>query len=412
MNSGKLAKLAFIAVLVLVVGVLLYKPILNGVNLGLDLQGGVHVVLQAKNTDGTPPTKEDMQQLKMVMRQRVDELGVSEPVIQIAGDDRLIVELAGVDDPEEAVKIIGKTALLQFKTVIDGKTILTGKDLEDARAVIDTRNNEPKIQLQFNDKGARVFGEVTRQLMQQYPGKNNPKRAIAIYLDEELLTSPTVEAVITNGEAEITGLESYEEASNIAALLRGGALPVNVDIMEKLTVGPTLGADSLDKSIEAIIYSLIAIALFIVLYYRVPGLVAAFSLLVYAILVMGGLAAVHAVLTLPGIAGLLLSVAFAVDANIIIYERLKEELRNGKTIRAAIEAGFKRAFWTIFDANTTTLLAAAVLFYYGTGPIRGFAVTLSIGILASMFTAITFTRLILRLLADSRLVTNSKLYGA
>ncbi len=409
MNSGKLMKLAFVIVLVLVVGALLYKPIMNAISLGLDLQGGVHVVLKAVK-EKAAITSEDMQQLKSVMRERVDELGVSEPVIQISGEDRLIVELAGVKDPQEAVNLIGKTAMLQFKTA-DGKTILTGKDLKNAKAMINPSTGKPEIQLEFNAEGAKIFGNVTSRLVQEYPNKD-PRRAIAIYLDEELLTNPNVEEAIPSGKAVISGNRSFEEASNIAALLRGGALPVNVEIMEKRTVGPTLGADSLVKSINAIIYALIAIALFIILYYRVPGLVAAFSLLVYAILVMGGLAVINAVLTLPGIAGLLLSVAFAVDANVIIYERLKEELKNGKTIRAAVEAGFGRAFWTIFDANTTTLLAAAVLFYYGTGPIRGFAVTLSIGILASMFTAITFTRFILRLLADTKLVTNTWLYGA
>ncbi|WP_366922589.1 protein translocase subunit SecD [Metallumcola ferriviriculae] len=409
MNSGKLMKLAFVIVLVLVVGVLLYNPIMNAVNLGLDLQGGVHVVLKAVK-EKTAITDEDMQQLKTVMRERVDELGVSEPVIQVSGNDRLIVEVAGVEDPEQAVDLIGKTAMLQFKTS-DGKTVLTGKDLKDAKAVINNSNGQAEIQLQFNSEGAKKFGDVTSRLVQNYQN-NDPRRAIAIYLDEDLLTNPNVNEAIPSGTAVITGNRNFEEASNIAALLRGGALPVNVEIMEKRTVGPTLGANSLNRSVNAILYSLIAIVLFIILYYRVPGLVAAFSLLVYAIIVMGGLASINAVLTLPGIAGLLLSIAFAVDANIIIYERLKEELKNGKTIRAAIEAGFGRAFWTIFDANTTTLLAAAVLFYYGTGPIRGFAVTLGIGILASMFTAITFTRFLLRLLADTRLVKNTKMYGA
>ncbi len=410
MNSGKLTKLAFVIILVLVVAALLYNPIVKNIVLGLDLQGGVHVVLNATNEDGTTPSKEDMKQLKMVMWERVDELGVTEPSIQLSGQDRLIVELAGIDNPDEAVKLIGTTAFLEFKNS-DEETVLTGKDIKNAKAVINSTNNDSEIQLQFNSEGAQKFTDLTRSLIQQY-GPEHPKTAIGIYLDGKLLTNPVLNEVISGGEAVITGNRSFEEASNIAALLRGGALPVSVKIMEKRTVGPTLGADSLDKSINAIIYAFIAIVLFIILYYKVPGLIAAFSLLAYSVIVMGALVAINAVLTLPGIAGLLLSVAFAVDANVIIFERVKEELRNGKTIRAAIEAGFKRAFWTIFDANTTTLLAAAVLFYFGTGPIRGFAVTLGIGIIASMFTAITFTRFLLRTVAESKIFKNTKLYGA
>ncbi|HHY60161.1 MAG TPA: protein translocase subunit SecD, partial [Clostridia bacterium] len=214
------------------------------------------------------------------------------------------------------------------------------------------------------------------------------------------------------GQAVISGgFRDFEEAANLAALLRGGALPVETEVIAKQSVGPTLGLEHLDKSKTAIIVGLAAIAIFLLVVYRLPGVVANLSLVIYGIIVLGALYLLDAVLTLPGIAGLLLSVGMAVDANILIYERIKEELRNGKTLRAAVEAGFKRAFWTIFDSNSTTLIAAAILYYLGSGPIRGFAVTLSIGILASMFTAITLTRWLLRLLVQTGLFNKLAYYG-
>ncbi|GAW92703.1 protein translocase subunit SecD [Calderihabitans maritimus] len=410
MNWGKFFQVTLIIVAVIAVAVASYTPIKNNLNLGLDLQGGVHVRLQALDTPENPVEDADMVQLKAVMRQRVDELGLSEPVIQREGRDRLIIEIAGVDNPEEAVKVIGKTAFLEFKTA-DGETILTGKDLKDAKAVTDPNTNEPEIALEFKAEGTKKFAEVTARLSQQYP-ENDPRRRIGIYLDGELLTNPEVREPIPSGKAVITGNRSFDEAAKIAALLRGGALPVKVEIIEKRTVGPTLGKDSLEKSKAAGLYGIAAIMLFMLLYYRIPGLVADFSLILYGIIVMGVMVLLKAVLTLPGIAGLILSVGMAVDANIIIFERIKEELRNGKTLRASIESGFRRAFWTIFDANVTTLIAAVILYHFGSGPIRGFAVTLSLGILASMFTAITFTRFMLRNIAETNLVRHKWLYGA
>ena len=238
------------------------------------------------------------------------------------------------------------------------------------------------------------------------------QRFIAIYLDEELLQNPYVKEAIPSGKATIDGYESLEEARNIALLLRSGALPVEVEIIENRTIGPTLGADSINKSLDAAIWGLGAVFLFMLIMYRLPGIIANVSLVLYALLLMGALIALNATLTLPGIAGFLLSVGMCVDANIIIYERLKDELRNGKSLRAGVDAGFARAFWTIFDSNVTTLLAAAVLFYFGSGSIKGFAVTLSVGIICSMFTAITFTRFMLKLMVESGIAKNPKLYGA
>lgn len=409
MRPGAVTKLVVAVVAIVAIGLFALKPLVTSLDLGLDLRGGVQVTLQAVEKPGEEVTREQMQQLQAVIRERVDQLGIAEPRIQIAGTDRLIVELAGIEDPEEAVELIGKTAMLEFKKA-DGTVILKGDQLQDARAGHDPRDNNPIISLKFNAEGAKAFADATAEAA-KYP-ERDPRRYIGIYLDNQLISNPHVDEPIANGEAVIKGgFQSFEEAANLAALLRGGALPVETEVVAKQSVGPTLGLEHLNKSKMAFIVGLAAIGLFLLVVYRLPGVVADLSLIVYGILVLGALSLLDAVLTLPGIAGLLLSVGMAVDANILIYERIKEELRNGKTLRAAVEAGFKRAFWTIFDSNSTTLIAAAILYYLGSGPIRGFAVTLSIGILASMFTAITLTRWLLRLTVQTGLFNNLALYG-
>jgi len=404
-NWMETSKLFLIIMIIVGLALGLAQPLAEKLQerLGLDLKGGVHVVYEAVPSPGSPVTSDAIARLIAVIRNRVDALGVTEPVIQKEGTRRVVVELPGVKDPEEAVRLIGKTAHLEFKTE-DGKTVLTGKDLKDARAQLNPQTNEPEVLLKFDKEGAKKFGEVTTANV----GKRN-----AIYLDDKLLTAPVVKEPITTGDAVISGgYQSLEEAQHEAILLRSGALPVKVKLLEKRTVGPLLGKDSLDRSLKAGIFGILLIFVFMVAYYRVPGVIADLSLVVYGLLVAGIFLLIKATLTLPGIAGFILSVGMAVDANIIVYERLKEELRAGKTLRAAIDAGFKHAFRTILDANVTTLIAAAVLYYFGSGPIRGFAVTLSIGILTSMFTAVTFTRYLLHLLASSRLVLNPKAYGA
>jgi len=409
LRPGAVTKLAVAVVAIVAIGLLAFQPLVSRLNLGLDLRGGVQVTLQAVEKPGEPVTREQMQQLQAVIRERVDQLGISEPRIQIAGTNRLIVELAGIEDPEEAVELIGKTAMLEFKKA-DGTVILKGDQLQDARAGHDPRDNRPIISLKFNSEGAKAFANATTEAA-RYP-EGDPRRYIGIYLDNQLISNPHVDEPIANGQAVISGgFRDFEEAANLAALLRGGALPVETEVIAKQSVGPTLGLEHLDKSKTAIIVGLAAIAIFLLVVYRLPGVVANLSLVIYGIIVLGALYLLDAVLTLPGIAGLLLSVGMAVDANILIYERIKEELRNGKTLRAAVEAGFKRAFWTIFDSNSTTLIAAAILYYLGSGPIRGFAVTLSIGILASMFTAITLTRWLLRLLVQTGLFNKLAYYG-
>jgi preprotein translocase subunit SecD len=404
-------KILAVVLILAVAGGLAVNPILENLKLGLDLQGGVHVVLLADDPRDGEVSKKDMEQLTAVMRERVDELGVGETVIQPEGNDRLIIELPGVQDPEQAVEAIGRTAYLEFKTS-DGETILTGQDLKDAQGALDPTTQEPLINLEFNREGSKVFAEVTTRLTEEYR-QQDPRRAIGIYLDDKLLTNPNVNEPIPNGQAQISGgFASLDEAANLAALLRAGALPVNVEIIEKRTVGPTLGIDSLEKSKQAIIWGLLAVMVFMVILYRVPGLIADFALGVYALLVVGVMVGINAVLTLPGIAGLLLSVGMAVDCNIIIFERIREEMRLGKTIRASVDAGFKRAIRTVMDANITTLIAAAVLYQFGTGPVRGFAVTLSIGIFASIITAIVLTRFLLKEIVATGVIRSPKLFGA
>jgi preprotein translocase subunit SecD len=398
----KNTSIAIASLIVVVLALLTYfaaPPILRHLNLGLDLKGGLHVVLQAQEKAGQPINSDTIQKSVGVLRNRIDSLGVKEPIIYPEGKDRIVIELAGVSDPEQAVNIIKNTAQLEFRDQ-SGNVLVTGKDLKDAQASPGTGGEGASVSLEFNDAGTKLFAAATAA---------NVGKQIAIVIDDQVISAPNVSMPIPSGKAEISGSFTPEEAQTLAVLLRSGALPVSFGIMEKRTVGPTLGADSLAMSVKAGIIGLIAVLLFMLGYYRLPGLVADISMVVYTLLILGVMALLGSVLTLPGIAGVVLSVGMAVDANIIIYEHLKEELRLGKTLKAAIEAGFARAFWTIFDSNFTTLIAAGVLIFFGTGPIKGFAVTLSIGIIAILVVALTFTRYLLVLCAD--ITQNKKLYG-
>lgn len=408
-NNRSAVSVVLITTIIVLCGIFLTKPLLQHIGLGLDLQGGVHVVLEAVPDEGEEVSTEEMKQLQAVMRERIDELGVSEPIIQLSGDDRLVVELAGIDDPEKAVEIIGKTAKLEFVT-IDGEVIVTGDKLKSAKAVFND-NGQPEINIEFDNEGAKLFAEATSQLVSLYPS-NDERRVIAIVLDDEVLTIPHVNTAITNGTASISGgFAEFEDAADLASLLRAGALPVGTQIVEKRTVGPSLGSDSLESSTTAIILGLSLLALFMLVVYRLPGLMADITLIVFGLLLLLGMVAVGAVLTLPGLAGILLTVAMAADANIIIFERIKDEIRNGKSLRASVESGFHRAFWTIFDSNLTTIIGAAVLFQFGTGSIRGFALTLTLGIIANMITALLLTRFVLRLVVKIPSLQNIAYYG-
>lgn len=377
-----------------------WLPFSKDVTLGLDLQGGVHVVLQAVPTEEDKVTPDAISRSIAILENRVNQFGVTEPVIQPQGSDRIIVEIAGVDDPDEVVENLIQPAYLEFKTE-DGKTVLTGANLKNAQEQLDPASGRAQVNFELDSEGAKKFAEVTEA---------NVGRPLAIVLDGQVMQAPTIQEPIRDGRGRITNYESLDEAHRIAVLLRSGALPVKLDIMEKRTVGPQLGADSLERSKTAGVIGLAAILAFMIVYYRVPGLVAGFSLVTYGIIVFLIFAALKVTMTLPGIAGFLLSLGIAIDANIIIYERLKEELRTGRTLRSAIDAGFRRAFVAIVDANVTTILAAIVLYLFAPPMIKGFALTLGIGIVVSMFTALSMTRWLLHQTAG--LAKSPKLYGA
>jgi len=377
------------------------KPLALTVKQGLDLQGGTHVVLQAVETPNAKVDDDALNRSVKIIERRVNELGLTEPVIQRQGKDRIIVELPGVKDPEKAIAMLGRTALLEFKDM-SGKTVMTGKDLKDSKATVG-QNGKPVVSLDFSAEGGKKFALLTSQ---------NIGKQISILLDGEVLTSPVVNEAITGGKAQISGSRNVEEAERLAILLRSGSLPVKLEMLENRTVGPTLGQDSKDKSIKAFAIGLAGVFLFMAVYYRASGVVADIVLLFYTLLLLAIMRALNATLTLPGIAGIILSIGMAVDANVLIFERFKEEIQSGKTLRSSIEAGFSRAFVTIFDSNITTIMAAAVLFYLGTGPIKGFAITLALGVVISMFTAVTITRYLLRFLVASNISSNPAFYGA
>ena len=376
------------------------------VNLGLDLQGGVYVLLRARETDRAQLTDEAMRGTMEVLRNRIDELGVLEPIIQREGDDRIRIEVADAEqDPEAVLALIGKTALLEFLDE-NGETAMTGANLVSARANFDP-NGRPVIQLEFDTEGTRIFAELTGAVA----GRGIP---IPIVLDGQVISAPIVDArvgSITNGRAVIEGVGSIEEASRTAGLLRSGALPLELEQLEVRTVGPTLGRESLIRSLYAGAFGLLLVVIFMVFFYKLPGLVATVALNIYLIFVMTALIGINAVLTLPGIAGLILTIGMAVDANVIIFERIKEEIRNGKTLRSGVDAGFRRALTTILDSNVTTLIVGFILFAFGTGPVRGFAITLVIGVIISILTAVFVTRYILKLIISTNLVKNTKFFG-
>lgn len=392
MRRGNIVKLAVLVLLVAAAVALSIKPLADsakGIPLGLDLRGGVHLVLQAEpNKNGIPMTNADIDKAKAIIAKRVNDLGVSEPIVQADyKHKRVIVDLAGVTDPDKAVDILKTTAKLTFRDA-QGNVLLQGDELRDAVAGQDpAKAGDFVVNLTFSADGAKKFADFTTKYLGQ---------PISIYLDEKFLTGPKVETPVLNGQAYINGYATLEAAANHAVLMRSGSLPVSMSIAEKRQVGASLGIDSLNQSVHAGIYSLTFIFLFMLVFYRLPGVVADFSLIVYALLVLWAFWGFRVVLTLPGIAGFILSIGMAVDFNIIIYERVKEEIRAGKSLRAGVESGFSRAFITVIDAHVTTLIAAVTLYILGSGSVKGFALTLGVGIIVSLFTALTFTRQVLR----------------
>ena len=403
-NMLRPAKLfRFWAVIAVIFGVFIFTlvPLAKSIRQGLDLQGGTHIVMQAEDTPENKVTPEAVTQVIAIMQKRINEMGLTEPIIQREGANRIIIELPGEKDPKKAIETIGKTAVLQFKDE-DGNVALTGEDLKTAQEQMDSNSRNPVVALQFTDEGGKKFAKLTA---------DNIGRKIGIYLDGKLLTDPVVNEEIDGGSAVITGQRSLEEAKNLAILLRSGALPVKVSVMEVRTVGPSLGQDSKDKSVMAFTIGLSLTVLFMLAMYRMAGFVADTALLVYVLILLGILSALKATLTLPSIAGVILSIGMAVDANILIFERFKEEIAAGKVLRLAVQAGFKRAFTTIFDANMTVIITSAILFFLGSGTVKGFAFTLGLGVAVSMFTAITVSRTLLMLLIDASWIHNPWWFG-
>jgi preprotein translocase subunit SecD len=363
-----------------------------------------------------------VEQALETIRNRIDQYGVSEPTIQRESENRILIQLPGVKDPERAMKLIGQTAVLEFKVVdeehsldaalsgtvpagseilyqrsydpetnrtkkipllVEKRTLMTGDALADARVEFDRTYNQPHVAIRFNPRGTRIFDQIAAE---------NVNKRLAIILDGNVYSAPVIRQAHYGGQAVIEGSFTPEEARDLAIVLRAGSLPAPVQIAEKRAVGPSLGSDSIRQGLLSIAVGGLLVLLFMGVYYRAAGIVADISLILNIFLVMATLAALKATLTLPGIAGLVLTVGMAVDANVIIFERIREELRVGKTPRAAIDSGYGKALLTILDANITTLVAALVLFQFGTGPVKGFAVTLSIGVFWSVLLAIYFTR--------------------
>jgi preprotein translocase subunit SecD len=382
------------------------------------------------------------------IRNRIDQFGVAEPTILRQGENEIVVELPGVKDPKRAIDLIGKTAQLEFKLVDDEAPVaaklpqsiapgeeedllkqfagkipeddeilfekkinretgevrkapillkkqaaLTGDLLSNAKVNIDTRYNEPYVSISFNAAGAKLFEDVTGA---------NVKKRLAIILDNTVYSAPVIQEKISGGNAQITGRFTMEEARDLSIVLRAGALPAPLKMLQNVTIGPSLGRDSIEAGKIAGIIGTIAVVIFMMFYYRLSGLIADFALLLNIILLLGAMASLNATLTLPGIAGIILAIGMAVDSNVLMFERMRDELRAGKTPRAAVDSGYNKAFWTIFDSHVTTLITAAVLFQFGTGPIKGFAVTLSLGVSINLFTALIGTKSVFDIINSKR----------
>lgn len=420
-------------------------------NLGLDLRGGMHLVLEldADKLESGLNVADAVDRAIEIIRNRVDQFGVAEPMITRQGDRWIIVQLPGIKDPERAKDLIGKTALLEFRLVstdaalgqiieklrdkgakvdeianypeiakmvpkgfavfpgkedryylLKSSAELTGSVLVNAKVEMGGEYGYPQVGFELNKDGAKVFAQVTEA---------NVNHSLAIVLDGVVQSAPNIQGKIPDGKGVITGNFSMEDAKFLATVLRAGALPAPVRIIEERTVGPTLGEDSIKAGVKASLVGLLLVLVFMAVYYKFSGIIANFALLLNFVLLIGIMASMHFTLTLPGIAGIILSLAMAVDANVLILERMREELRAGKTPRLSIDAGYQKAFITILDSNLTTVIAALFLFQFGTGPIKGFAVTLTLGIAISMFTAVTVTRIIYELLFQEKIINRIKL---
>lgn len=364
---------------------------------GLDLQGGVSILLEATSQSSD---ENAVDRTMVVLEERINNLGVSETVIAKEGNNRIRVEIPGQYDSNEMVEMLSKAGELVFEAE-DGTVVITGSDVKDASVMMDSLN-QPVVSLQLNDSGKQKFADAT----EKYIGK-----IISIKMDDEVVSAPVVQAHITNGEASVTGMSSYEEAEKLASIIKSGALPVTLKNVETNTVGPTIGDAAIPQSLKAGAVGIILVFLFMLIFYRVPGLLADLALTVFILLVLLAFVVFGVVLTLPGIAGLILTIGMAVDANVLIFERIKEELKKGKSVKSSIDAGFNRAMSSIIDSNITTIIAAIALFSIGTGGVKGFALTLTIGVVISMFTAITVTKTLINMAYNAGFLNKTSYFG-
>ncbi len=375
----------------------------QGIRRGLDIAGGLYVLLEAETTGDEQVDADVIERAIAIIRMRVDDLGVAEPSIIPQGTKRIRIELPQVDNAEQAREIIGKTALLTF-TGPDGEKIVTGAHLKSAIAARHPQTGQPIVSIEFDETGSKLFAEATGKYLGQ---------PIHISLDQEIISDPVIRSVIPDGSGYIESPNfTFEEAAHLALLLRSGSLPLEFKELETRLIGPTLGQRTEQISMAAAAVGLAAVALYMLLFYRFSGVIAGVGLAFYLTLALGTLMLLPGyTLTLPGMAGLVLSIGMAVDANVIIFEQIKEELRLGRTIRTALENGFKNAFRTILDSNVTTIIATVVLFLLASGPVKGFAVTLFIGILASMITAVFLARFLLRLAFKAGIIRSTSYLG-
>ena len=408
--KNKVLMFWFIVLVVIISSVII---VMKPTKLGLDLVGGSRLLLEAQTTDSIAKITPDvMNRLQFSIEKRINKLGVAETVVQQVGEKRLLIEIPNVTDLKEAKAFLGETAELEFKeegTAPDGSQVwvstgLTGKDLTKSTLSTDA-SGQWVVSLEFNAEGSKKFADLTKRLV----GKQ-----MAIFFDGELQSAPRVNEAIYGGKAQISGGESgfaYDEAERMVNLLNAGALPVPAQIVEENTVGPTLGADSIAKSQKAGIIGLSIVMLFMILYYRVPGVIADIALVIYSLILFALFKAIPVTLTLAGIAGFILSIGMAVDANILIFERTKEELRAGRNLFTAINSGFDRAFTSIFDSNMTTIITCTILYLLGTNVVKGFALTLAIGVMVSMFSAITVTKNFMHLIFGTGELKHPALFG-
>ena len=389
----------------------------NGIRRGLDLVGGSSITFEAVLEDDykNENLESDMASVQAMLQKRLDSLGYTEATVELVGDNRVKVDIPAINDPAEAVTVLGATAQLQFVDA-QGKVILDGSGIKSAKSGYGKLSeadmvSQHFVEVNFNKDAVETWTEATKAAANAEPGKNT----IKIMMDEDIISEPSVSAEyaqtgIVGDSCVISGNFTAETAKTLAEQINIGQLPFSLEEVSMSSVGPQLGDRALSTSIKAGAIGILLVMLFMMIFYRLPGIVASIALVFYTALMMVILAVTHVNLSLPGIAGIILSIGMAVDANVIIFERMKEELRNGKTIRAAIDAGFHRAFTAILDSNVTTLIAAVVLYFMGTGTVKGFAMTLGIGVVLSMFTAVTVTHFLLNRMADFR-ITNPKFYG-